>query len=85
MKVLPRGDRKAVEGVLQVLLKIDADLLAGLGEAGQEREGPSAPVRAEKNMCLAKKINLLFFSFCHTSAAGNWCTPLPAIPSPAPK
>ena len=37
-----------VEGVLQVLPGIDAELLAGLGEAGQDRQGPSAPVRAEE-------------------------------------
>ena len=37
MKVLPRGDRQTVEGVLQVLPGIDAELLAGLGEAGQDR------------------------------------------------
>ena len=48
MKVLPRGDRQPVEGVLQVLPGIDAEFLAGLGEAGQDRQGPSAPVRAEE-------------------------------------
>ena len=42
MKVLPRGDRQTVEGVLQVQPGIDAELLAGLGEAGQDRQGPSA-------------------------------------------
>ena len=41
MKVLPRGDRQTVEGVLQVLPRIDAKLLAGLGEAGQDRQGPA--------------------------------------------
>ena len=48
MKVLPRGDRQPVEGILLVLPGIDAKLLAGLGEAGQDRQGPSAPVRAEE-------------------------------------
>ena len=48
MKVLPRGDRQPVEGVLQVLPGIDGELLAGLGEAGQNRQVPAAPVRAEE-------------------------------------
>ena len=48
MKVLPRGDWQPVEGVLQVLPGIDAEFLSGLGEAGQDRQGPSAPVRAEE-------------------------------------
>ena len=42
MKVLPRGDRQSVEGILQVLPGIDAELLAGLGEAGQDHQGPAA-------------------------------------------
>ena len=48
MKVLPRGDRQPVEGILQVLSGIDAELLTGLGEGGRDRQGPSAPVRAEE-------------------------------------
>ena len=48
MEALRGGDGKAVEGVLQVLPGVDVELFAGFGEAGQDCQGPSASIRAEK-------------------------------------